>query len=535
MKKRALGIYAVLMLLFTCLIARVYELSEGWFTQAAQVQSSLTVTAARARGTIYDCHGRAMVNTGMVYRLSMLPTPSVLSLLSASLPQEEYDALYERLQSGKPVTMQSETLLPSVNGLLQFTAPIRYTYPTSAQHILGYVDAEGHGVTGIERAFDEWLEECSGSVQITYTVDGLGKPLTGVAPTVKNTMKNAAGGVMLTLDMEIQRLAEEVAQNLTKGAIIVTEPSTGYIRAMVSRPSYRADELASVLEAEDAPLVNRAISNYNVGSVFKIASAAAALENRISPDSVFSCTGNVRVGNLVINCHQRLGHGVLDMFGGFCHSCNPYFIQLMQTVGGYPLYDMAVSLDFDRPLYLAEGLKTASAVLPSESELLTAGVLANVSFGQGALMATPVHIAQMVGAVVNGGEAVAPTLFLGKVAADGTVSQAKTPAVRRVFSEQTAATLTEMMKQVTESGTGKAGQPLNGKAGGKTGTAQTGWIVDESTGKTMVQSWFAGFFPANEPRYVVVVLAEDAETTGDSTSALFKEMCEQLYMHDLTA
>ena len=151
--------------------------------------------------------------------------------------------------------------------------------------------------------------------------------------------------------------------------------------------------------------------------------------------------------------------------------------------------------------------------------------LANLSFGQGDLLATPLHIAQLVGAVVNDGQVRQPTILKGFVDEKGTLTEAELPRTTTAFSAKTAEALREMMVQTVQTGTGKSARPVTGGAGGKTGTAQTGW---KQEGAEVVQSWFAGFYPATEPKYTVVVLAEDADNTGGQSSAAFKQICEQL-------
>ena len=101
----------------------------------------------------------------------------------------------------------------------------------------------------------------------------------------------------------------------------------------------------------------------------------------------------------------------------------------------------------------------------------------------------------------------------------------------RAFSSEIAAELRRMMIEVVENGTGKSARPLNGGGGGKTGTAETGWVEE---GTALVQSWFAGFFPAENPRYAIAVLAEDTNRTGSKSAPVYKEICENLYLLEKT-
>ena len=281
------------------------------------------------------------------------------------------------------------------------------------------------------------------------------------------------------------------------------------------------------LEDERSPLLNRALCNYNCGSVFKIVSAAAALEAGVPLNESYTCKGSINVGGIPFHCHNRLGHGVMSMVSGFAQSCNPYFVHLMQNVGGEALYTMATNLSFDRPLLLAENYKTARAVLPSELELQSPAAVANLSFGQGSLLATPMHIAQMVAAVVNDGEVIQPSVVKGFVDKEGNLEASTVSPAQWAFSEQTARTLRNLMIETVENGTGSGGKPRTGGAGCKTGTAETGW--ENEDGSAVVQSWYAGFYPAEQPKYAIVVLAEDAEGTGSQSAPVFRQICDDLY------
>lgn len=534
MKKRSLVMFAAVLFAFSGIMAKVYQLTAGSLSETAEQQAGYTVTVANSRGTIYDRNLRPLTNTGTEYRACIVPTPEVLAILSENLDAELWASLSEKLQSGKPVVATLPGHIPLTEGITLYSVPVRTGDEVLAPHLMGYMDSDGlHGVTGVEQVFDEQLNEMSGSLKITYQVDGAGKPLQGIAPKIENTLDKSKGGVALTIDQDIQKAVEQVAkEKMSRGAAIVMEPSTGRILAMVSMPDYDPNHLADYLDAEDSPLLNRAICNYNCGSVFKIVAAAAALEQGISPTQQFTCTGSIPVGTLTIKCHQLLGHGTLDMVGGFADSCNPYFIQLMQMVGAQPFYDKAVALGFDRPILLAEGFKTARAVLPSETELESPAALANLSIGQGSLLATPLHIAQLAATVVNGGLVVRPTILQGYVDENGNVTEEETEPPVRAFSQEIADQLMEMMREVLLSGTGKSANPLNGNAGGKTGTAETGWKQEDEN--TMVQSWITGFYPSQEPRYVITVLSEGYSETKEHSSPIFKAICDELYLLDKT-
>lgn len=531
MRKRTVVLFIVILLMFSGLIVQVYDLTGGALFQAAEQQATLTVTVANSRGTIYDSKQRPLNNQQTEYRACVAGFPEATAALRSVLDEEQLEKLEKQLQTGKPAVVTINDLISPVEGISLFSVPVRNSGYTTAPHVVGYLDGDGlHGATGAELAFDDYLNETGGKATVTYTVDALGRPLQGVEPTISNTLGSSKAGVVLTIDQDIQLIAEKAAKKyMTRGAVVVMEPGTGRIVAMVSMPDFQPDTVAECLEDPDSPLLNRALCNYNCGSVFKIVSTATALEAGYSLAYSYTCTGSISVGDVTFHCHNRLGHGALSLTGAFAQSCNPFFVNLMRHVGGDKLYRMSTIMGFDRPILLCEGIKTARAVLPTEAELQSPAAVGNLSFGQGSLLATPVHIAQMVAAVVNDGEIVRPTLLKGYVDQDGTLKESAPAPGQSAFSAETAATLRDLMINAVVNGTGAGGKPFRYGAGGKTGTAETGW---ESDGKAVVQSWYAGFFSDEDPKYVIAVLAEDANNTGGKSAPVFKQICEELALHE---
>ena len=529
MQKRSVALLAAMLFALSGILVKLMDLTTGEAFETSGNRSTVTATVATVRGTVYDRYLKKLTNAEQHYVASVIATPEAMAALSQSLPRAEWEAVSEQLQNGKPVILTSESPFPLANGIRQFMTTQRYTNTQPAAHTIGYLGDDGlHGACGIEQAFDTALYAATGNITVTYQTDGTGNVLIGGETQVSNTLYKAQAGVALTLNATLQKTVETiVGEQISKGAVVVMEPSTGDILALASFPTFQPNRLAEYLDQEDAPLFNRTLAAYNCGSVFKTVSALAALESGMSVAQTYNCSGALTVGSNRIKCHHVLGHGVLDMCGGFLQSCNPYFIQLMQQTGGSPLYRLASTLGFDSRILLAEGYATAQATLPSEQALSQETVLANVSFGQGDLLATPIHIAQMTACVVNGGVFYRPNLYLGSVDAAGNLTTSARQSPTRVCSEASAAIVRDMMIGVVEEGTGMSAKPAVASAGGKTGTAETGWGVED--GQTMVQGWFTGFYPAEDPQYVITVLAEDSGRTGESTAKAFASICNQLY------
>ena len=228
MKKRALVLFTLLLFILSGVVLQVYRLSDAYLSQAADQQGSVTVKVANSRGTIYDARLRPLTNAGEEYRLSVTPSPEAIAALSGMLDEEQLAAVSERLQSGKPAVVTLPEIPANLEGSLLFKVPVRYGGRLLAPHLLGYMDGDGlHGLTGVELAFDEYLNSCGGQASVTYSVDAMGKPLQGIAPQVVNTLADAKAGVVLTIDQDIQKIAEEAAKRyMTKGAVVVMEPAT---------------------------------------------------------------------------------------------------------------------------------------------------------------------------------------------------------------------------------------------------------------------------------------------------------------------
>ncbi len=529
MAKRAVVLFGcVTTALFLCILS-VYRVSDGTgLAQAAARQQKYVLTVASTRGTIYDCNGNALTGTGKKETVAaVVPGIEADAALNRTLPADRMKEVLPLLEEGKPFTLKLPQAV-SCEGIRVFSVAGRYSYPQPAAHILGSLDGSGKGTSGIEKAFDRQLSAGQGRIVVSYPVDAMNRILPGEKETVTDTTARQKSGVVLTLDSRIQSLAERAADRyLDRGAVVVLEVPSGKIRAMVSRPDFSPDDVASVLKDEDSPLLNRATSAYSVGSVFKLAAAAAALESGISPGETYTCTGGIEVDGTVFHCFNSESHGTETMKEAIARSCNTYFVHLMQKVPQEKFLQTARSLGFGQSFEIAPGVVSAAGVLPKPESLKIPRALANFSFGQGELTATPLQIAGMVNAIAADGRFTQPYLYEGLVdEAMEFTEKARQPGGQQVLQPRTARLLREFMQASVEGGTGKKGKPAHGGAGAKTATAQTGKYVD---GKEQVQSWYAGFYPYQNPKYAVVVFAEGGDGGGTTCGPAFRDIADGLY------
>lgn len=528
MQKRTVVLFAVLIVGLYFSILSVYHLSSGTeLAQAAVQQQTYKVNVFSTRGTIYDCHLNALTGNGREYVASIVPSVEVSAELNKIFPAAKMQTIYPMLTTGKPFALRLpwEISLPDAD---VFTVSSRYSASQSAVHILGYLNGSGAGAAGAEKAFNSQLTRNQGKISVSYPVDAMNRVLSGGQKTVEDTSYLQKSGVVLTLDRRVQALAEDAANKyIKKGAVVVVEVPSCKLRAVVSRPAYSPDDVASVLDSKDSPLVNRALSSYSVGSVFKLVAAAAALEDGISPQETYTCTGSIMVDGNAFHCFNSESHGTETMKEAIANSCNTYFVNLMQKIPPADFVEMAQKLGFGRSFVLASGLSSDAGVLPTAKELAVPRALANFSFGQGNLTANPLQIAAMVNAIASGGCFTQPSLYEGLVNEKLQITQrAEQPEGKQVMTGKTAELLRQFMKASIDGGTSKKGKPLFLEAGAKTATAQTGRYVG---GEEMDESWFAGFYPYENPRYAVVVFAEGGSGGGTTCGPAFRDLADGLY------
>lgn len=198
---------------------------------------------------------------------------------------------------------------------------------------------------------------------------------------------------------------------------------------------------------------------------------------------------------------------------------------------------MAREIGFTRAAQFTDDIRTQSGTLPSDAELESDAAVANLSFGQGSLTATPIQIAQMVSTTANGGFAVTPRLVEG-FTDDGKTYYEHTAAYApsRVFSKRTSDILRETLVNNVEVGSGVKAKPTVAGvgAGGKTASAQTGIYLEPGVEESeVVHAWFAGYFPADTPKYAVVVLVEDGKSGEDTAAPIFRKIADGILVTEL--
>lgn len=527
--RRLYSMCSVLAVLCAAILCRVYWVgTDTAYAASAGGQSLSETELPRSRGDFYDRNGQPLTGTEPRWYALCIPGDSSYATLFPYVSFEEQAELYEKRNSMSPFLVEVSADL-TANGVYTYTGSERYLPNPIARHLIGYLNGEGVGVSGLELAYEDILSQSGDLRTVTCTTTAQGSLMTGTGPELQ-TVSGSRRGVQLTLDANLQRACEGIAaMDMERGCILVMDTATGDILASVSMPEFDPDDLVKSIEADDTSLINRPLSAFSAGSVFKVVLAQAAYEAGYSWFT-HDCTGSVEVGNQVFRCAEGRAHGLVNLRGALEQSCNCYFIELGQLLGGQRILQAAQKFGFGQASAVAPGLKSAAGNLPSAQSVADTdgGQLAMFSFGQGALTVTPLQITAMMNAVANGGVWTAPRFVQGVVDADTMeLTQAvETAEDVRVCDESTAAVLRSMLTSVVEDGIGRQAAPKTGQAGGKTGTAQTGQFNEE--GEELLNYWFSGFWPAEEPRYTITVLQDTVLEPETSSAALFARVVDAI-------
>jgi len=392
---------------------------------------------------------------------------------------------------------------------------------------------ETEGRDGLEQTFNEMLTGKHGEYKITFDKDG--------RKTSEKLIKSAVPGnnVITTLDLRLQQLAEKALESKAKrGAIVIVDPTDGDILAMASWPTYDPNLFVPSISAEkfkqlqddpDIPLLARAFrSAYPPGSTFKVAVGIAALEtSAVRPDDLYQCVPGIQIGNLTFHNWKKGDQGALNFVQALTQSCDTWFYQVGIKTGAEPIIEWALKLGFGAKCGIplrgeAEGrVPNDEYMKATHGRKLLNGDIANLSIGQGDTQTTPLQMAQAMAIIANGGRFYQTRLVRQVQSVDHEIVTAYELREKRSL-DVSAATMEEIRTGMIEvvngtNGTGHEAQLDGVEVAGKTGTAQWGPKNKERTA-----AWFAGFLPAEEPKYAFAAVYEGdvgSKVHGGTTAA----------------
>lgn len=529
--KRAAALFALLAFFLLFDLVQLYGVTtNAEYARGAQEQIDITLSMPRERGLILDRNGLPLTASQTVEYALCVSGESSYTELFDHVSYAKQAELYQKRNAASPFLVQLAGS-STAEGVYCYETQQRTAGIPAAEHLVGYLNGEGHGVSGLEAAYDQLLAEAGNQHRVQCAVTARGRLVEGLQP-LESVSAGSGQSVVTTLDEAVQRACEGIAvSRMQRGCVLVLECATGQVLAGVSMPQYDPENIAASIEAGDTSLIDRASAQFSVGSVFKPVLAAAALEQGLGWYST-ECTGAVEVDGQVYRCAKSIAHGQVNLRYGLEKSCNCLFIRLGRTLGAKSIVDMAEALGFGRQTQIAPGWQSSRGNLPQENDLQSSGQLASLSFGQGQLLATPLQVAGMMNAIANDGVYIEPRFVAGIADESGRLVQPDdAPLQRRAMSAETAASLQSMLADVITEGIGGEAAPEHEAAAGKTGTAQTGRFTGEGEEKIeKMDYWFAGFAPAEDPQYTVVVLQDDQTEPAVSCAKIFAEVCNALYL-----
>ena len=478
---------------------------------------------------------------------------------------------HQREEEGVPFKVSSDLTFaelsqiseqnPNLPGVVLTPRPKRrYSYGATASHIIGYVSEpekakliERDGIRfhpdlvgreGIEESLDQDLQGNPGERVLEVNRRGtVQKVLEQRNPTLGNTVE-------LTIDLRVQQIVEKVMASVGRGAAVVMDCNTGEILALASVPNYDPNTVIAKPEVwrdigrNDAkPLLNRCLSAYAPGSIFKPIVALAALKHtNVSPDFATSCSGGLTVSDRYKKCwsYTSGGCGRQSMVGALKRSCNVYFYTVGMRTGADRVGAVARDLLLGQRTGVPLGGEVAG-IIPGPDwmrqyfprDRWSAGHMANMAIGQGFVEVSPLQMTVAAATIANGGTVYRPRLVSRVVTADGRVArdESKPEVVHRLgMNPSDVEVVRRGMRAVVNEpdGTGKAAALEDHIVAGKTGTAQFTTRYNGQTVKDQ-RTWFMSFAPYDKPRYAVVVMVEGGDSGGKTCAPLVRSIYREIF------
>lgn len=528
-----------------------------------------------ARGLIHDRNGVLLAGNRPAFNLALVredcrDIPATLAQVAdwANVPvgdmQAKYSKAVKRVKPFEPLVLMNDIsfeLLTQMEAALlhwpglEILSTSKRMYPQGPlyAHILGYV-AEANeqelgadeklslgdfvGKQGLELVHEKYVRGEKGMYEMEVNV--LGRKM------ARRLEKAPSSGhdIVLTLDDDLQRAAREALGDQA-GSIVVMDPDTGKLLALVTSPSYDNNSFAAGLSHKEwaalrdspfHPMQNRSIqSTYPPASLWKLMMTGLFLQEGISPKEKVFCNGQMKLGNQVFRCWKKWGHGKVAMDEAIKVSCDVYYYEMANRIGIDKLAEFAKACGFGE----RTGINLpheASGLVPSREwkrrhlkEPWYGGETLNVSIGQGYTLVTPLQMATFISSVLNGGQLLTPSLIL-----DEPVMVRRTTPMSKLARKF----VIDSMRMAVEEqhGTARVLRRKDAVIGGKTGTAQVVRIVgDERLKKEEMEylhrdhAWIGAWGEKDGKRYVVVCLVEHGGGGSSTAGPIAKQVFTKLF------
>ncbi len=543
----------------------VIQIAEAdyWREKAVQQQMSDNVTSPK-RGTIYDSKMTVLAQSATVWTVIMSPNSiknqetrvKIADDLSKLLEVDreklykktlkknsQYEIVKAKIEYPLRVALSEWIQDHKLEGVFRIIEDYKRYYPLSslASSVLGFTGTDNNGLYGLEAYYEKNLAGKPG--RIVTAKNGWGDDL-----DVKLRFEKAIDGqdgnsLVLTIDSAVQYYAEkylEIAVKETgstnRGSVIVMDVDTGAIIAMATKGDFdpnqpmtvtnpdlqtkiallSGDERSAALKkAREEQWVNKPIADfYDPGSVFKTFTASMGIEEgTVNENTRFFCRGGLKVNDRYIRCHKPGGHGSLNFAEAISSSCNPAFMEVGQKLGGKLFYKYFNGFGFTERtgIDMLSESKVTDLLYFDEGELNLLNLSVS-SFGQN-FKVTPIQMIAAMSAVANGGKLMQPYVVQQVLDSNGNVISNTDPIIKRqVISESTSNRVNKMLADSVNGGGAKNAYIPGYRMAGKTGTSdKTDQNVKNKT-KDVVAS-FSGFAPADDPRYAILVMLDEPQTT----------------------
>jgi penicillin-binding protein 2 len=575
-----LMMFAAIAIIFVLIGRMAYlQIYQGdYYSKRAEGNRTRYTRIIAPRGIIYDCNGEELVNNKPGFIIGLVRSnekykPELLDRLSAILkmPRTKIEEIIEKDKDGNEpirlvrdastelVTKVEENImyLPGVSIEVQ---PVRnYLNNELAVHALGYVGEVSEyeiteniypdlkagdtvGKFGLENYYDSYLRGTDGSYREEIDVNGR-------AIQIMDKVNPKPGqGLVLTIDAKLQRIAENavdrqlVALGASACSVVVMDPYTGEVKAMVSRPSFNPNWFVNGISEKNwnrinnspfYPMTDKVIAGeYPPGSTFKIVTGSAALqEKKVTPGELIYDSGRHWLVDMRNAGGEALGY--INFKTALSASDNVYFYEMGNRLGIDLLDKYAADFGFGKKTGIdlhgeASGLIASPAYKKKVfEEDWFLGDTFNAAIGQGFTLATPIQIAQMLSAVATDGKRYKPHLVSKIINDDGSVVKNFPPTLEGTLpvSQENLDLVQDALKAVTkEGGTASSLETLPVSVAGKTGTAENPHGRDHG--------WFIAYAPAEKPKYVVVCIVEQGSYGAVSAAPIVKNILEYLFANE---
>lgn len=559
-RRKILIVFTIIMLVLCILMGRLVYLMifcSEYYGQKAEDLHERERDIKAARGKIIDATGTVLATNRTVCTISVIHSQiedakEIITVLTQELGMKE-EAVRKRVEKVSSIERVKSNVDKEVGDRIRSygLAGVKvdedykryYPYDTLASKVLGFTGGDNQGIIGLEVMYENYMKGNSGKI-LTLT-DAKGVEIENAGERRQEPIDGC--NLHISLDYNIQMYCEQAAKRVQEAkqadsvSVIVINPQNGEIMAMVNIPEFYLNEPFTLVELKKShnnieetaeftvtdtkdniqDLRNKMWRNqcindtYEPGSIFKIITAASALEEKVvTLDDTFYCPGYKVVEDRRIHCHKVAGHGSETFTQGIMNSCNPVFIELGLRLGVEPFYKYLKQFGLLNKTGI--DLPGEAATIMHKPENVGPVELATISFGQ-SFQVTPIQLAATASSLLNGGRRITPHFGVSVKDNQGNmVEEFQYPTIEGIVSSETSSTLQMLLEKVVAEGSGKNAFIEGYHIGGKTATSQT---LPRSAHKYI--SSFLGFAPADDPQILALVIINNPQGVyyGSSVAA----------------